>query len=149
MRACLPKRHEEKRERERQTLGPLAPFFICFFLLPLGLPYVNWTSQECCLFYLRSSLWSLDLPLTSLFSISRAFPFLVFQPLPFWTPVSYSNYLTYRKSYFLFRQKFLNDPFISMVIIGTRCCQFKWSFLPFWFECIIEQTNKQANKKNR
>ena len=36
--------------------------FLCFFL-PLGLPYVNWAKQECCLFYLRSSLRFLDLPL--------------------------------------------------------------------------------------
>ena len=47
MRACWPKRHEEKREREkekqrvhahtqeRETPGPLAPLFICFFP-PLG-----------------------------------------------------------------------------------------------------------------
>ena len=37
--------------------------FYMFFLLPLGLPYVNWASQECCSFYLRSSLQSSDLPL--------------------------------------------------------------------------------------
>ena len=49
-------------EGERETPGPLAPLFICFFL-PLGLPYVNWASQECCLLLLRSSLGSLDLPL--------------------------------------------------------------------------------------
>ena len=45
-----PKRHEEK---------PPAQFWLfflyVFFLLPLGLPYVNWSSQEGCLFYLRSS----------------------------------------------------------------------------------------------
>ena len=58
MRACRPKRHEEKRD----TSGPLAPFFIGFFL-PLGLPYVNWASQECCLSHLRPSLQSSDLPL--------------------------------------------------------------------------------------
>ena len=34
------------------------------FILPaLNLPSVNWASQEGCLFYLRSSLQSLDLPL--------------------------------------------------------------------------------------
>ena len=33
------------------------------FLFPLSLPYVNWASQEGCLFYLRSSLQSSDLPL--------------------------------------------------------------------------------------
>ena len=30
----------------------------------------------------------------SFVQFSRAFPFFVFQPPPFWTPVSYSNYLT-------------------------------------------------------
>ena len=38
-------------------------FFFMFFLLPLGMPYVNWTRQECWLSYLRSSLSSSDLPL--------------------------------------------------------------------------------------
>ena len=75
VRACRPKKHEEEREgacdREgvREVAGPLAPFFM-FFLLPLGLPCVNWASQECCLFYLRSSLWSWDLPVL----FSQAFP---------------------------------------------------------------------------
>ena len=39
--------------------------------LSLGLSYVNWASQECCLFYLRSSLWSSDL---LLFHFHRLFP---------------------------------------------------------------------------
>ena len=30
----------------------------------------------------------------SFFLFLWAFPFLVFKPLPFWTPVTYSNYLT-------------------------------------------------------
>ena len=47
---------------ERETPGPLAPLFICFFL-PLDLPYVSWDSKECCVFYLTSSLQSLELPL--------------------------------------------------------------------------------------
>ena len=42
-----------------------------FFLLLLRLPYVNWASQEGCLFYLRSSLRSSDLPL---FYICGLFP---------------------------------------------------------------------------
>ena len=54
---------------DRETPRPSAPLFICFFL-PLGLLYVNWASQECCLFHLRSSLQSLDLPL---FYFSRLF----------------------------------------------------------------------------
>ena len=37
--------------------------FYMLFLLPLDLPYVNWAMQEGCLFYLRFSLWSSDLPL--------------------------------------------------------------------------------------
>ena len=56
-------------ERMREHLG--LPF-ICFFL-PLGLPYVNWVSQECCLFYLKSSVRSSDLSLTFLCSIFAGF----------------------------------------------------------------------------
>ena len=83
-------REERDREppRERQTYCPLAPLFIYFFF-PLCLPSVNWASQECSLFYLRSSLWSSGLPL---FYFSGLFP--VFQPPPFWTHFSYYNYLT-------------------------------------------------------
>ena len=53
-----PKGREEKR-------GPRLNFGSCFcmfFLLPLSLPCVNWTIQECCLLYLRFSVWPLDLP---------------------------------------------------------------------------------------
>ena len=80
---------QKKRREERDSI--LAPLFICFFLLPLSLPYVNWASQEGCLFHLRFSLWSWssDLPL---FYVHRLFP-LSFSLL-FWTPSSYSNYLT-------------------------------------------------------
>ena len=62
-------RHEEKsapacggeRERERER----ASFGSSFYMFPsLGLSYVNWVSQEWCLFYLRSSLGSSDLPLS-------------------------------------------------------------------------------------
>ena len=38
-----PKRHKEKEKPQSLILVPL---FICFFLLPLSLPYVNWASQE-------------------------------------------------------------------------------------------------------
>ena len=68
-------RCEEKsapaRGRERELA--LAPLFIWF--LPLGLSYVNWASPECCLFYLRSSLRSSDLPLLY---FRRLFPALSF-----------------------------------------------------------------------
>ena len=61
-------------KRREASVPILAPLFM-FFLLPLGLPYVNWASQECCLFYLRSSLRSSDLPL---FYFRRLFPSLSF-----------------------------------------------------------------------
>ena len=72
------------------ALWPLGPSF-CLFFPPPGLPCVNWASQECSLFYFRSSLPSSDLPL---FYFHGLFPFLGFWPLPLWTPFSYSNYLT-------------------------------------------------------
>ena len=72
MRECRPKRRKEKR-------GPPAQFWLLFLyifsLLPLGLPYVNCAGQEGCLFYLRSSLWSSDLPL---FYFCGLFPSLSF-----------------------------------------------------------------------
>ena len=62
--------------KEKQALGSiLAPLFICFFLLPLSLTYINWASQESCLFYLRFSLQSSDLPL---FYFCGLFPSLSF-----------------------------------------------------------------------
>jgi len=37
--------------REEKPPGPiLAPLLICSFLLSLGLPYVNWASQEAACF---------------------------------------------------------------------------------------------------
>ena len=51
-----------REERPPAQFWLLFLLFFFFFLLPLDLPYVNWANQDCCLFYLRSSLWSLDLP---------------------------------------------------------------------------------------
>ena len=67
-------------QKTRREERPPAQFwllflYVFFFLLPLGLPYVNWASQECCLFYLRSSLQSSDL---SLFYFRGLFPSLSF-----------------------------------------------------------------------
>ena len=66
-------RQEEKSApalgRERELA--LALLFICFSLL--GRSYVNWASQECGLFYLRSSLQSSDL---LLFHFHGLFPSL-------------------------------------------------------------------------
>ena len=72
---------QKMRREERETERPLAfgsSFYMFLFFSPPprpGLPYVNWASQECCLFYVRSSLQSLDLPL---FYFSRLFPSLSF-----------------------------------------------------------------------
>ena len=65
------KRSERDNERKNECAhaGKRHPtpalwfLFLYVFLLPLGLPYVDWVSQECRLFYLRSSLRSLDVPL--------------------------------------------------------------------------------------
>ena len=71
MRACQP-----KDVKTREAPGPILTALFMFFPLPLSLPCVNWSSQEGCLFYLRSSLWSLDLPL---FYFCRLFPSLSFR----------------------------------------------------------------------
>ena len=83
--------HTGGRERERKHFGSS---FYMFFSSPWACRIQIGFSQECCLFYLRASLWSSDLPLTFLCSIFTGFSFLIFQPPPFWTPISYSNYLT-------------------------------------------------------
>ena len=61
-------RHEEKSapacrgERERKRERESWLWLLCLYVsLSLGLSYVSWASQECCLFYLRSSLQSSDL----------------------------------------------------------------------------------------
>ena len=64
-----PQRVEE-RERERESRLWL---FYLYVYLSLGLSYVNWASQECCLFYLKSSLRSWDL---LLFHFCGLFPSL-------------------------------------------------------------------------
>ena len=58
VRAGRPKRREEKRG-QRPSFGSS---FHMFSLLPLSLPMYR-ASQEGCLFHLRLSLWSSDLPL--------------------------------------------------------------------------------------
>ena len=77
--------HTRGRQSPRESaLAPPLYVFSSTWACPMQIGL----SQECCLFCLfclKSSLWSSDIPLT----------FLVFQPLPFWTPFPYSTYLTF------------------------------------------------------
>ena len=63
-------RRAPQRAGERQSWLWLLYLYV---YLSLGLSYVNWASQECCLFYLRSSLRSSDL---LLFHFRGLFPSL-------------------------------------------------------------------------
>ena len=77
-------RNTKRREKEKehvQARGQPPAFWLLFLHIfpPLGLTYVNWASQECCLFYLRSSPWSSDLPL---FYFHGLFPSLSFSHCP-------------------------------------------------------------------
>ena len=76
--SCFIWQAKKNTSKRREKRGPWPNFgssVHMFFLLPLGLPSVNWASQECCLFYLKCSLWSSDLPL---FYVCRPFPSLYF-----------------------------------------------------------------------
>ena len=64
---------DPKGAKRREAPGPLLTPPFMYSSPPLGLPCVNWASQENCLFYLRSSLWSSDLPLTFVCSIFMGF----------------------------------------------------------------------------
>ena len=92
VRACLPRRQEEKSappcRRERDTTALYLLFLYVFSpprpaLCKVGQPGV-FVLPEVLTPVLRSSF----------VLFCQAFPFLVFQPPPFWIPVSYSNYLT-------------------------------------------------------
>ena len=54
----------QKKRGAQSWLLFLCFVLFCLSLLHLSLPYVNWASQEGCLFYLRFSLWSSGLPLS-------------------------------------------------------------------------------------
>ena len=78
VRACRPKDAKRRAPQcvwEGGRERALWLLFLYVFFLPLGLPYVNWASQECCLLYLKSSLQSSDLPL---FYFRGLFPSLSF-----------------------------------------------------------------------
>ena len=111
---CKEKRVEEctsMQGRERERKSPLARLFICFSL-PLVLPYANW-SAVCSTWSPHSGPRTFLWPSFVLFL--WAFPFLVFQPPPSWTPVSYSNYLT------------LISLFLQLVIISIFWLQYNYN----------------------
>ena len=87
MRACQPKdlkrrewegerekvcTHAGEKERETRFGFSFCMFFSCTWACPMQIEL----SQECCLFHLKSSLWSLDL---LLFYFCRLFPSLSFR----------------------------------------------------------------------
>ena len=90
------KTQREERERQRQRVqshpGKRPPalwlLFLCF--IPPPAPALCKLGQPGMLFVLPQVLTPVLGPSFLLFS--RAFPFLVFQPPPFWTPFSYSNF---------------------------------------------------------
>ena len=94
-------RREEKRigectsawrgERERDPRPFGSSFYMSF---PLPGPALCKLSQPGVSFVLPEVLTPVLRPSFVLFF--WAFPFFIFQPPPFWTPVSYSNYLTGR-----------------------------------------------------
>ena len=90
-----PLRSEGGPTQKTEKRGPWLSFgssFDTFFLPSLILPYVNWASQQGCLFYLRSSLLFSDLPL---FYFHGLFPSLPFSHHYFGLLFFYSNYLTF------------------------------------------------------
>ena len=59
-----PQHVDAKRQEERRNFQVnFGSFRYMFFLLPLSMPYINWASQQGCLFYQKFSLRSSDLPL--------------------------------------------------------------------------------------
>ena len=69
----------QKTWREERSLAQFWLLFLCFFLLPLSLPYLNWASQEGCLF-----IWgSYSSPRTFLCSIFVGFSLFCLLWIPF------------------------------------------------------------------
>ena len=93
LRGVRAHRSKDTRRRVPQHVGEselaLAPLFIC---LPLPGPVLCKLGQPGVLLVLPEVLTPVLGPSFVLFS--WAFPFLVFQPSPFWTPFPYSIYLT-------------------------------------------------------
>ena len=83
-----------QKTREERPQPFWAPSVYTFLSSPVSLPYVHCASQEGCWFCLRSSLQSLDLPCSIFMGFSLLC--LIYVVLPtFWTPFSYSNYLSF------------------------------------------------------
>ena len=91
-------RERKKKEREHMHKRERPPAFWLLFLYvffhPSG-PALCKLGQPGVLLVLLEVLTLILRPSFVLFS--RAFPFLVFQPPPFWTSFPYSNYLTFIK----------------------------------------------------
>ena len=64
---------ESERGREKESKKVLWLLLLYVFSSTWACPMQIGLSQECCLFYLKSSLWSSDLPLTFLCSIFAGF----------------------------------------------------------------------------
>ena len=79
--------------KTKRRAVPILPGFLLLYtcLLPRE-PALSKLGEPGGLFVLPEVLTPVLGPSFVLFS--RAFPFFVFQPPPFWTPFSYSNYLT-------------------------------------------------------
>ena len=73
MRAGRPKRREERRNFQVN----FGSFLYMFFLLPLSMPYINWASQEGCLFYLEVKEVLTPVLGPSFVLVLWAFPFFV------------------------------------------------------------------------
>ena len=89
----IPSRHKGGLTPKERPQSILASSFYMFVSSPASsLPCTNWASKKgVCFFHLKFSLQSMDL---LLLHFCRLFSFFVLQPPPFWTPFSYSNYLT-------------------------------------------------------
>ena len=107
--------------RKKAASPILAHLLIYIFLLPISLPYVNCASQKGCLFYLRSSLRSSDLPL---FYFCGLFPYLLATAIL--DSFSFSNYLTV---WSLVPLPFLNSAWTTGTSWFTYCWSLTWRIL--------------------
>ena len=93
-------RRQEKSTPARRRERPPALWLLFLYVFPPSGPALCKLGQPGGLFVLPEVLILVLWPSFVLFS--RTFPFLVFQPPPFQTPFSYSDYLTYLRSHFFY-----------------------------------------------